>query len=658
MYKFSGNWITNKDFYSLEFIKKPSQVKCSDLLQNQHILFRDKFIFDDEGKVYLYYSADDYAYIYINGQFVTMGPAISYPFHQYYVKVDITKYLVKGENSLAIHSYYQGMINRAYYSGDLRHGVIYDIVCNNIVLACSNEKVKTHIHTGYSISHIAGWIAENDFNYNTDYIENYDSNCSEDKFYLKDFDDRNWEHSYIRKNVDYKLKKLDIKPLKYIDIKPKEIGQFVYDLKQEIVGYPFIKVKGNKGQTITILCGEELNSDGSVRYNERCNCRYEEKWTLSGDEDTFIPYNYKAFRYIQLVSSESFELLELKGIARHYPFVDKVKFKSEDKNLNKIYKLCINTVKYGVQDSFLDCPSREKGQYFGDGVYSSLTHVYLTGDKKLYRKFIVDAFSSMKIDKCMTANGPCSYYQAIAEFPLFVVISLKYYLRMTSDKSFINKQRNNVSRLLTNYSKKYLDKKENLIEVYDRWNVVDWPMSARDGYDFELPQHGRTTGFHNVMNAYFVLALDTAKELYGDTFGIDLNKIKKAYIDGFYVQNLGIFKDSSKSDHVSLPSMIMGNLLHVVDDKRIKNNLVEMIKTKRLNASNLFMTPLMFLFLKENNEEELLLDLIKDKDGWLNMIKEGATTTFEAFSKDKKWNTSLLHTMFSFVVLFIGEKRI
>ena len=34
----------------------------------------------------------------------------------------------------------------------------------------------------------------------------------------------------------------------------------------------------------------------------------------------------------------------------------------------------------------------------------------------------------MKIDKCMTAQGPCSYYQTIAEFAVYIVISLKYYL--------------------------------------------------------------------------------------------------------------------------------------------------------------------------------------------------------------------------------------
>ena len=95
-------------------------------------------------------------------------------------------------------------------------------------------------------------------------------------------------------------------------------------------------------------------------------------------------------------------------------------------------------------------------------------------------------------------------------------------------------------------------------------------------------------------------------------------------------------------------------ILNINKDEQAKNNLIEMIKLKGLTCSNLFMTPLMFLFLKNNHQEQLLNQLILDKDGWLNMIKEGATTTFEAFYKDKKWNTSLLHTMFSFVILFMN----
>ena len=42
-------------------------------------------------------------------------------------------------------------------------------------------------------------------------------------------------------------------------------------------------------------------------------------------------------------------------------------------------------------------------------------------------------------------------------------------------------------------------------------------------------------------------------------------------------------------------------------------------------------------------EDALSLIVSKDENSWYNMLKEGATTCFEAWGKDKKWNTSLCH---------------
>jgi hypothetical protein len=47
--------------------------------------------------------------------------------------------------------------------------------------------------------------------------------------------------------------------------------------------------------------------------------------------------------------------------------------------------------------------------------------------------------------------------------------------------------------------------------------------------------------------------------------------------------------------------------------------------------------------LKTCGEYELCRELATDGGAWLNMIKEGATLTYEAWGKDQKWNTSLCH---------------
>ena len=47
--------------------------------------------------------------------------------------------------------------------------------------------------------------------------------------------------------------------------------------------------------------------------------------------------------------------------------------------------------------------------------------------------------------------------------------------------------------------------------------------------------------------------------------------------------------------------------------------------------------------LKKNGEYKKAVALATDKNAWLNMIAEGGTTTFEAWGKEQKRNTSLFH---------------
>lgn len=97
-------------------------------LKNHHTLFRKKiWIQPGTRRVFLDISADDYYKLYINGAFVTQGPANSYPFCYYYNHVDITGAVRPGENMLCVHVYYQGLVNRAFNSGDYRQGMIAEV---------------------------------------------------------------------------------------------------------------------------------------------------------------------------------------------------------------------------------------------------------------------------------------------------------------------------------------------------------------------------------------------------------------------------------------------------------------------------------------------------------------------------------------------------
>ena len=47
--------------------------------------------------------------------------------------------------------------------------------------------------------------------------------------------------------------------------------------------------------------------------------------------------------------------------------------------------------------------------------------------------------------------------------------------------------------------------------------------------------------------------------------------------------------------------------------------------------------------IKRAGRLDICEELATDEGAWLNMIKEGATTTFEAWGKEQKVNTSLCH---------------
>ena len=48
--------------------------------------------------------------------------------------------------------------------------------------------------------------------------------------------------------------------------------------------------------------------------------------------------------------------------------------------------------------------------------------------------------------------------------------------------------------------------------------------------------------------------------------------------------------------------------------------------------------------------------LMKNPGAWLRMLAEDATTTFEGWGKDTKWNTSLFHMTMSYGAIFLMDE--
>ena len=656
-YLFCGKWICPRAYCGIKpknvFHRQltPIDIK-GEIPQNLHILYRKSFSYSG-GKAVIRISADDYYKLYINGKFIASGPAASFNFGCYYNEIDITDSVRLGENTIAVHTYYQGLINRVWVSGDDRLGLIFDITEDGKTVAKSDETVKCKIHNGFTAIGKVG--------YETQFMERQDSRSGDFGFENAGFSDIGWEYAKIQKYADYKMVKQPIKQLEFETITPKKTAEtetsVTVDFGSIYAGYLEADALGKSGDKITLLYAQELDEKGDLRYNLRANCDYEEEWILSGNSDKREEFDYKSFRYAKLIFPKGTKIENISLTIRHYPFKLKKKCIYDDEQLKRIWDLCVNTLKYGVQDGIFDCLEREKGQYLGDGSFTATAFAVLTGDMSIMERLIDEAFNTAFINDGLMTCSPCSFMQEIAEYSLMLPQLMASHYAVARDKEFIGKRYDKLTKMLDFFRDNY-EKEDGLLYDLDKWCVVDWPQNARDGYDFDLSEGKIAKGTHNAINAYYIGAINITNrlaEIVGKDIYRDTKPLKNAYLKTFFDDSKKLFKDAPDSKHNSLASNALALRFDLCPDKETEENIVKMILEKDAESSAFFITFASLLALLRLGKREEVIKMLKNEGRWQRMINEGATVTFEAWGKDVKWNTSLFHLCYSFAVLFMTD---
>ena len=629
--------------------------------QNVHTLFRRDITLRDKPKsAVLAVTGDDYCKVTINGFRVVQGPESAYPnVHPYYL-LDVGEFLEKGPNCLAAHAYYQGLINRVWNSGDGRAGFM--LALDVRYADGTGERFVTD--GSWRCFALEAFGGERTAGYKTQFLEDIDMRKMPLGWQRAGFADQAWvaplmgrqDHGFVQQ-ITPPLQVYTVKPA--VSANPAK-GRYFYDFGSEIVGHTRIRVKGGAGHIITVHHGEELSGPAAVRYKMRANCDYEEKITLSGRDDTIEFYDYKAFRYVEILDAPAQP--EVWVEVRHHPFDPAAcEFKSADKNLEAIWTLCRNGVQMGSQGGFLDCPSREKGQYLGDAVITSRSHLWLTGDPTLTRKALFDFAHSQQIDPGMMAVAPGSFMQEIAEYSLQYPLLLDNYHRMTGDTAFVALMLDNTFDPLFGWFAKF-ENADGLLEGFrkreEKWVVVDWPQELRDGFDYDYAE-GKANA---VLNAFYYGALRTAASLCRDLGrdGTAHDRHAERVAAGFAARladpKTGLYVDAPGSSHSSLHANAIP-LYFGLTAGADKARMLELIRQKRLSCG-VYIAPYVIAACFQNGAPDLGYDLITSTDthSWREMLRNGATTCMEAWGPDQKKNASWCHPWSSGPIYLIAEQ--
>lgn len=663
----NAKWIMDAAFHGIKPINYPQKEREVDAegvpedderFLNHHMLVRKKFIVEDakdKKNAVINITADDYYKLYINGSFVTQGPAPAYYFHYNYNTVPIEDYLVDGENVIAVHVYYQGLFNRVWTSGDYRQGLIANIVSNGKTIVETDDSWKINI--------CKAWGYHNIIAYKTQFMEDIDARRIPAGWKNAAYDDANWNNAFVNLCDDHRLYPQITPNVSVYTIKPKTIeeiepGHYFIDVGHEIVGQVKFTAQGESGKKIEVRCGEELLEEKVVRYQMRCNCDYQQYWTLSGDSDQVEFYDYIAFRYFEIIApKESVNVNSIDVEVRHATMDDdNYTVSSSNTVLNGTFDICKNGVKYGSQEGYLDCPTREKGQYLGDGTITSKAQMLLSGDSKMYKKMLYDFAYSTRVCKGMLCVVPASRGCECADYSCQYPEQLLNYYQYTGDIQTL-KELYPVAVGIEEWFDEHAGADGLVNNISEKTNLVDWPKNLRDDYDFD---DNKPIGdcVHSVMNAFYYgmkKDINKIRTILGMPIKDNLENLKSSFIKTFYNPETKLFVDSVNSTHSSLHANVLP-LYYGITPQEGVTETVELIRQKGL-CCGVYMAYFVLKALANAGAYQLMYELMvsEDEHSWGNMLKEGATTCFEAWGVDQKWNTSLCHAWASAPIIVLLE---
>ncbi|MBN1350618.1 family 78 glycoside hydrolase catalytic domain [candidate division KSB1 bacterium] len=644
------------------------KMKAVDGLADLHFYLRKHFtaVPSSIRKAICFVTADDYYKLYLNDQYIGQGPAPAYLFDYYYNTFDVTEHLKQdSEHCLAADCYYQGLHNRVWVSGDKQFGFLLQLHIyfedGSLQIVATDSGWRSAVSKAYAGDRITA--------YDTQFLEDWDARQALAHWRRPEFDDSDWlaaREVAIPPLNDHRLHPQPTPPLQRYAIKPnieRIIGDSVlwFDFGAEVVGTLVFTFRGDAWQTLEIRHGEELNEDGRVRYDMRASTIYQEFITLDTASFEFEFYDYKAFRYVEILlpNGVETEVNDVRVYVRHFPVPDvSSRFRSSDPNLNAIWELCRYTVEMGTQEGYLDCPTREKGQYLGDVYVAGLSHIWHTGELTLLKKALRHYAQSLKYKDIMLAVAPSALKQDIPDYSLLLPELLLEFYRHSGDRLFLQEMYTSVCQMMTAFEKWRTD--EGLLSRVEGFVVVDWPPNLRDEYDMKAAENGVNTAlnafYYNALKKSAAIAVELNQIDNARKFEMQADMLRIAFLKILFDESAGLFKDADTSSHHSLHANVLPLLFDMVDDSQ-RTGILNFVSSKGL-ACGVYFANFVLKALFQAGEWEAAYRLLCS-DGlhsWLNMIRKGATTTLEAWDPDLKWNTSFCHPWATCPISIISEQ--
>ena len=420
-------------------------------------------------------SADSKYWLYINGETVVFegnvkrGPDAD---SGYYDSIDIAPYLEEGENSICALVWFWDDEKNYSYNSSGQGGFLFEAKSEDItIISDKSWKVKRNeayinsplyppnyrlpeysvyfdakkdmgnwINKGYDVS---SW--ENATEYTLGGEGAYGKLYPRGIPFLKDYGLKDYENSNDYEN--YTVNKL--------------FGEKItVDIPYNAQITPYLKIIAPAGKKIRITTENTLIGAVSTTYiTKEGEQEFEAIGWFNGEHIT-----YKIPKGVTVVS--------LKYRETGYDSSFCGDFKCDDEFLNSLWQKSLRTLYVTMRDNFMDCPDRERAQWWGDVTSEMIMTMYSMDSNSylLYQKGVEAMLSHVDDTKVLQTVVPINgdYFELPVQQLAGIVGFLTYY-EYTGDKAFVEK----VYSACIDYLKLWEIGENNL--VVHRKGSWDWP---------------------------------------------------------------------------------------------------------------------------------------------------------------------------------------
>lgn len=430
-------------------------------------------------------TADSRYKLWINGRFVSRGPARCYPDAQSVDELDVKPYLLPGDNVLAVQVYQPGYSHFAYVHRGAA-GLLASLEFENGSAFTTDDRWRVRRNPSFSslvprVSIYGSGVEERDLDQDDDWTSTA-------------YDDSNWGRGRLvaavgcypwislearavpllrEREIGMKLVEMRRGVTKYdpdahsalsqgwicaeelaipggtsgwfeTELAEEEAAYWLFDLGRDYTCQGWAELEGSTGGgSLSISYAEKFRNGALVLSvpSDYCQVRLTDRFKLRAGDQTAESFALRGGRFLlfQLRGPTGTDLkIRFHARVAEYPLEMTRSFHPYDPKLTSIITLCEETFRACLLDGFVDSTWRESSQWTGDALPQALVMSSLSDDVRPLRRVIEMAAHGAYPDGILPSVLPSeAHAYTVVDYNFVWVELLSTYWRLTRDLDFV-----------------------------------------------------------------------------------------------------------------------------------------------------------------------------------------------------------------------------